>query len=732
MRLLIAGIMLATVMQAQQPVPHAGYVYPGGGRAGDTVEVTVGGQFLDGASQVYISGAGVEGSVVSHNKPLTPVQVNQLRQQHQELQKKQPLSAEDRKKIAELRAKLAGFVRRPASPAIAETVTVKVTISPDAPTGERELRLGTAAGLTNPLVFCVGNLPEFAKPAAKPVADVQRDRAPPIAKPEAMSITLPAVVNGQIMPGANDRYRFQAAKGQRLVMAASARRLMPYLSDGVPGWFQATLGLFDREGREVAYADDYRFDPDPVLYYEVPADGEYVLEIKDSIYRGREDFVYRITVGELPFVTSVFPLGGKPGARTSVEVTGWNLPAARITHRANAAGVERLEIRDGQWVSNSVPFMADTLPEHLEREPNEPPQRASSLKIPTVVNGRIHRPGDYDIFRFTGRAGEAIVAEVLARRLNSPLDSILTLTDSSGKRLASNDDYEDKGAGLVTHHADSRIVYKLPKSGNYYVHLADVQRKGGPEYAYRLRISRPQPDFELRVVPASIGVRPGATVPVSVYALRKDGFSGEIALRLKDAPAGFVLTGGWIPAGEDKMRLTLTVPPTSLDSAVSLVLEGRASINGREVRRQGIPAEDMMQAFAWRHLVPAQEWLVRVTGAARIRTTVKGMEGAVKIPAGGTAPARLEMAVRRLAPQMRLVLNDPPEGISIEQISVERDEISVLLRADAAKVQPGLKGNLIVEAFLERLSVPGAKKQTNGRWQPAGMLPAIPFEVVKP
>jgi len=50
------------------------------------------------------------------------------------------------------------------------------------------------------------------------------------------------------------------------------------------------------------------------------------------------------------------------------------------------------------------------------------------------------------------------VIEVFARRLNSPLDSILQLTDAQGKQIAANDDYEDKGYGLTTHHADSRSV----------------------------------------------------------------------------------------------------------------------------------------------------------------------------------------------------------------------------------------------------------------------------------
>jgi hypothetical protein len=37
-----------------------------------------------------------------------------------------------------------------------------------------------------------------------------------------------------------------------------------------------------------------------------------------------------------------------------------------------------------------------------------------------------------------------------------------------------------------------------------------------------------------------------------------------------------------------------------------LCVEGRATIDGREVVQQAVPAEDRMQAFLWRHLVPAQ------------------------------------------------------------------------------------------------------------------------------
>ena len=73
--------------QAQRN-PHAGYVYPAGGRQGDTFQVTVGGQFLDGVSEVHVSGVGVKATVVEYIKPMPPQQATQLRDKLKELQDK--------------------------------------------------------------------------------------------------------------------------------------------------------------------------------------------------------------------------------------------------------------------------------------------------------------------------------------------------------------------------------------------------------------------------------------------------------------------------------------------------------------------------------------------------------------------------------------------------------------------------------------------------------------------
>lgn len=846
--------LLAAPAALAQTVPHQAYVYPAGGRQGATFQAVVGGQYLFGVTNAVISGRGVQARVVDRSKPISQKELNDLKEKLKELQAKRKAAlaasaaaqerfaraakaakaarfgqggkagrrfrqqgrafpgaagapfagasapaagtgwtAEDEKTVAEILKKLAAGSKKQTNPAIAETVTLEVTVAADAPPGLRELRLDAPNGLSNPIVFCVGQLPEFREEkaekddpaltgqlaAAFQAFNAQRKGkknggAATPAKPEVQAVTLPAVVNGQIMPGEVDRYRFTARKGQRLVVAAAARELIPYLADAVPGWFQATLALYDAKGREVAYDDDFRFSPDPVLYYEIPADGEYSVEIKDSIYRGREDFVYRITIGELPFITSIFPLGGRVGSSTPVQLTGWNLPVARLTPQAQAPGLYHLYTSEADRIFSRALFAVDDLPEAQESEPNDQREQAQAVTTPLTINGRIGRPGDSDLFRFEGRAGERIIAEVMARRLNSPLDSELELTDAQGKRLAYSDDFTDKGSGLVTHHADSLLSATLPSDGAYYVRLRDTQRQGGPEFAYRLRLTPPRPDFELRVVPSGVNARAGATVPLTVVALRKDGFAGAIDLSLKGSPAGFTMAGGSIPPGQDQVRFTLTVPSQGAAEPQNLTLEGRAYVQGRMTTHPAVPAEDMMQAFFYHHFVPARELQVVVSGrggkSGRAPVQLLGASP-VRIPAGGVG--RFVVGVPQATgrfnsfnnfnknknnkksryvppmPKYELELSEPPAGLSIKSATPVPGGLEVAVECDGAKAKPGLRGNLIINAFTPppaptptpaaaapaatttATTTPAPKKpaQSNQRRIPVGILPAIPFEV---
>lgn len=749
--------LAATTVFAQEQAPHIGYVYPAGGQQGTTFQAQVGGQYLDGVNVAHITGSGGKAKIMDHLRPLNQGAFKFVQKQMQDLQaqKKENASAwtaENEKRIADLRAKMTSFyIRQSSVPSLVETVTLEVTIAPNAVPGQRELRLQTAEGLTNPLVFEIGQLPEWSEPSGRSsaVAESQsgaRRRRPPqnVAKPMPGSIpvkelsngettiALPSTLNGQILPGDVDRYRFQARKGAQLVAVVSARRLIPYLSDAVPGWFQAAVTLFDAEGKELAYDDDFRFHPDPVLHCAIPQDGEYVLEIRDALHRGREDFVYRVAIGELPYVTGTFPLGGRAGTESTLELSGWNLPVTKLTGTAQAPGVRSVFVRQGTFVSNRVPFAVDTLPECMETEPDNQAAGAQRVNLPVIVNGRIDPPGDLDVFCFAGRAGQQIAAEVKARRLDSALDSALKLTTASGEQVAFNDDYEDKAAGLTTHHADSRLSATLPADGLYYLFLVDEQQHGGADHGYRLHLAAPQPDFELRVVPSALNARAGSTIPVTVHVLRRDGFDGEIALALRDAPPGFTLSGARVPAGQDRIRMTLTVPEEPAAAAHRLCLLGRATVLGRQVIHQAVPADDLMQAFVYRHLVPALDWQVCVAAPTQGFTAGTHGVSSIRIPLGGEVRVPLTIQTNAVPGEIEVSLNDPPPGITIEGVALGSTEGVMVFRCDAEAVEPGQKGNLVVDVFAVRdLATMKGREQRKKPRRFLTALPAIPFEVLR-
>jgi hypothetical protein len=785
-----------------KPRPFIAYLCASGGQAGSTFRMIAGGQNLRGSKQVIVSGEGVSAEVIRFGRVSTSLRTEVRRELGQRLRRlvaakiaeltgkpkrRQParkrptkqkkakakgdkaktpekpvvlpdhplLKNMEKLSLKELRKVAYEFLdpshRSQTSAQIQEIAEIEITIAADATPGDREFRLRSRLGLSNPVLFQIGRLPEFSEQEPN---DFETSRQE--------TLDVPRVINGQVGFKDFDRFRFRAKKGQKLVIDAQARRLVPYLADAVPGWFQATLAIFDEKGNEITFGDDYRFDPDPVLFFDVPQDGVYVLEIRDAIDRGREDFVYRITIAERPFITSVFPLGGRTGSLTSAAVTGWNLPWDYVL-LDTAPGVERF--RNSSFSSaglrtNSIPFVVDDILECNETEPNDAMEMAQPIELPRIVNGRISSVDDVDVFRIEGRAGDDIVAEVCARLLDSPLDSLLRLTDASGRVLAWNDDYPDRTAGLITHHADSYVRAKLPADGIYYVRLSDTQNHGGEAYAYRLRIGPPRPDFTLIVTPSALNVPAGSTIPITVHAVRRDGFDGDIDLALQNTPRGFVLSGARIPAGRDRIRLTLSAPMKALKDPIRIKLLGTALIANRTVRRTAMPAEDQMQAFLNRHLVAASALLVDVTNAwPRMPPMRLVTGGSVYIPTGGTAEVLVRGPKYPTNVKIDLQLGDAPDGISLREWRLDNGSVALVLAADKEKAKVGWADNLIVEVYADfpvggkaskkgkarprkggkKKAKPGTATGPDGKAKPKapprtrrvymGVLPAIPFVI---
>ena len=85
------------------------------------------------------------------------------------------------------------------------------------------------------------------------------------------------------------------------------------------GWYLCLIGRLVAENAEVP-------GPDAGLRFRAPADGEYQLRICDSAFRGNQDYVYRLTVTKGPAVDAVYPLGGRLGETTGLELRGGTLP----------------------------------------------------------------------------------------------------------------------------------------------------------------------------------------------------------------------------------------------------------------------------------------------------------------------------------------------------------------------------------------------------------------------
>ncbi|MEN6557871.1 MAG: PPC domain-containing protein [Thermoguttaceae bacterium] len=624
--------LLASATLAQGLPGHIAWIYPAGGTQGRTVSVLVGGTNLDACQSATVSGRGVTGRIVKVDK--------------------------------------------------GANVTLTVSVDADAEPGMRDLRLVAPSGTTNRARFVVGSLPEVNE------VEPNSDRAAAQKLP-----SLPVVVNGQIMAADRDLFRFSARRGQTIVCRVEAQRLQPFLADGVPGWFQSVLTLYDAAGATVQRVDDFRFHPDPVLVFKPDHDGDYWIEIRDALYRGREDFVYRLSIGELPFLSGVFPLGGRRGTAVHLELSGANLPhkKMRVAIPSDAPPVMQVKTAAGGIASNELPLAAGDWPEAFEKEPNDSVAQAQTIVPPVTVNGRIQRPGDVDCYRLDVQAGGSLVIETFARRLDSPLDSVVTLLDANGRQLAQNDDHDDESMPELTHQADSRLSWTFKKPGVFYIRVADIQGKGGRDYAYRLQIAPPHPDFQLRVMPDNPSVGQGSTVAMSVVALRRDGFSGPIDLSIEGLPKGFAVPAATIPEGANETLLSMTAPEDAALTVLKPTIRGTAQIDGRQVTRQAMSAEDVMQAFIYHHLLTTQELSLTLTKAAPFRVIPQTPpEGFIRFGAGRIAFLTVKVERKPSAKgAVRLMLRNPPKSVRMRPVVVPAGEDEAKLEIKIPNKLPG-------------------------------------------
>jgi hypothetical protein len=413
-------------------------------------------------------------------------------------------------------------------------------------------------------------------------------------------------------------------------------------------------------------------------------------------------------MGELPTLTHVFPLGGSRNEQRTFELYGVHLPVTQETLSLSDAGASIIELcttDDKGMVSNSQPILINDAPSVIEVEPNNGNNNAQMLKWPICVDGRIGKPGDVDTFGFeVTKNNQKLLFNVYARRLNSPMDSNLDLVDAKGKWMTGNDDTVDDAFPLITHHADSRLLYTFRK-GRYYFRIRETQGKGGDEYAYRVVVSEPQPDFELRLMPINRSIAPGSTAELTAQVIRAPGFNDAVDLSFGNLPQGMIIRGARIPKGEDVARMTITAPDKIEGTLLSPTLTGTATVDGQTITRTASPAQEVMQAFIYMHRPITEELLLAVSPRQYFSLTLADSNlPVVEVPLNGEVEVafNIQREPKNKRP-VRLVGYNPPRGIGVKPATIKPEETQGIIKITASKgVKVGYEQNIIIHGEMKQ------------------------------
>ena len=194
------------------------------------------------------------------------------------------------------------------------------------------------------------------------------------------------------------------------------------------------------------------FDPDPRLIHTFKAAGTYVIQVRElHVPAARTSSMP--SPWQVPAITSYLPRGGRHGQTVTVNVEGVNLGSMKtmpVQIPMDREEVEAVPTTPMGPATGSISLVASDGNEVVEAEPNDAPAQATVIPdAPVVVNGRIDRRGDVDVYRFKPSAAGNLAFELYGRRIGSKMDPYLRIMDASGKDLQSNDDADGKDSRIV-------------------------------------------------------------------------------------------------------------------------------------------------------------------------------------------------------------------------------------------------------------------------------------------
>ncbi len=327
-----------------------------------------------------------------------------------------------------------------------------------------------------------------------------------------------------------------------------------------------------------------------------------------------------------PAITYLYPAGAQRG--TTVEVTAAGTLDASTKVWASGKGVTveptkdkgKLKITVAKdavpgtyWLraynddgaSGLRPFIVGTLPEVMEKEPNDDFKKPHVLNESSVViNGKLEKNGDVDCFAVILKKGQTLVASLEAHNtLRSPMDAMLQVLSADGFVLDENNDF---------HGLDPQLAFTAKKDATYIARVyafpaapdASIRYFGSDACVYRLTLTTGAfADFAipLAVGPDRLSVSLEgwnlAQGPQMLIPLQSPGESHTIAfdaqianpLRLRVEPHRVAVHLGRVP--DERKPSPPFTPPFSVSSRVEKETTQDISFRGKKGQALSIQAE---------------------------------------------------------------------------------------------------------------------------------------------
>lgn len=595
----VAAISFSFCSRCCADEPTAVAIFPAGGQRGTSVAFKVAGHYLHDHCEFRMEGAGIQAvsqlkrcpSTVWFEGPILPLPDSQQKEDY-------PVDHDG-----------------------------TVAIAADAASGVRWWRVATAQGVTAALPFVIGELPEIVE------REIEGEPIPEL-------VQLPLTINGRIFPRQDrDVWSFDATAGQLITCEVTAARILSPLD--------SRLTLFAPDGSVVAIDDD-TCGRDSRIRFKAATSGRYQLQIEDADQGGLQHYIYRLTIKSGGDALATYPLGARRGDALSVESIGQlgEISTANITIPMDAPA--HLPLPGNPELLLEI----SDLDELQEQEPNDAPAAATLARPESVWNGRIQQPGDSDCWNIEMQQGQAVDFDLRAARLSSPLDSVLSMSDSTGKKLAESDD-------IAQGQTDSSLSFTAPAAGIYTVSISDrFLGRGGSAFGYRLHAraatSLP-PDFTLTSTVDAARVLRGGEYKLKISAARKSGFAGEIRLEATGLPGGVTCESVSIEKGKSEATLVFKAAPEASVSLTSLTIVGRGAEGDRQLERTvtippppaALPSTPARTQF-WLAVAVATPF--KVTGIFETRYAARGSTFVrhYKIDRGGyTGPLTVRLSERQ-------------------------------------------------------------------------------------